>query len=745
MDNPSDLPLRDVQNESGCISYSYNRHILDKLSWIQTQHSIQQDCQPPFKHYLDKNDNKTARYVMNEAQKDNPDMIDIQQKYFSQHQQHLISQKQENGMIQLGNLVQIFSFIDLDELMVTEQLDLVRCKNQYFNYPGKNESAYADVYNLLCIKDKSKMTLGGAWTTNRLEELDICLAPCQNQTGSNVTCAPQKDIESYFSTVDFQVRYVNQYFDFQDINDPVKSYIEDRYFVPVQTTQQKGMEMFVKKGFSQLSDNYFPFQLTENVPFVSVDNFIHYTSRVDYYGACYVKLVLRIDLEYELYTRKVYTFADLLTELGGIYSSLFALGSIFVGVLSENIFYTQIIKDVYQTKVPSEKKTKEGEGGQQTQANKNNTAKIQVEEQTNILQNDFEAGHKPFSKSSSQIKIDRQKSFLDRILFEIQNRVNFKFTFKDVLRATFGFIRSKDLSSKKHEELYRKQYLFRKGVKKINHEFDAISLLKLMKQVKLLTQVILGPTQKLLLGFAKKNVLDSESSGQETEDDDVRIIKRMRSKNPFVKLLTLGKIKGKITEYLKDVELGGFQDLDDRIIEGIMNKRHLEKKKVDHTKNNSDMINNAPIIMKKMKGTNDPSPNQSVHHSVNLKKPQSQKFLKKDSKSGFVSFAQDDTKMHINDYENYMQDDDGERFNDQSSSLYQPGQIYALQSSLNSKLQSYRSIEQINSQRIAAAKRSIYLGDETYNVSNFVPDHNSSVSKHQNTPALEYANDEEEE
>ena len=73
---------------------------------------------------------------------------------------------------------------------------------------------------------------------------------------------------------------------------------------------------------------------------MSVDNFIHYSSRVDYYGACYVKLVFRIDLEYELYTREVYSFADLLTELGGIYSSLFAIGFIFVSMISENIFYT---------------------------------------------------------------------------------------------------------------------------------------------------------------------------------------------------------------------------------------------------------------------------------------------------------------------------------------------------------------------------------------------------------------------
>jgi hypothetical protein len=38
-------------------------------------------------------------------------------------------------------------------------------------------------------------------------------------------------------------------------------------------------------------------------------------------------------------------------------------------------------------------------------------------------------------------------------------------------------------------------------MKKLNHEFDAINLLKLMKQVRLLVAVLLNPTQKMLLGF----------------------------------------------------------------------------------------------------------------------------------------------------------------------------------------------------------------------------------------------------
>ncbi|CDW84854.1 UNKNOWN [Stylonychia lemnae] len=126
----------------------------------------------------------------------------------------------------------------LEAKMVYEPLELVRCGLQHFNYEKKNESAYEDVANLLCIKEKKYLSLGGAWTTNRLEEIQIVMKPCENKTDSKTICASQSEILKYFSTVDFQVRFVNQYFDFNDIQDPIKKFIEDRYFIPVQTNQE---------------------------------------------------------------------------------------------------------------------------------------------------------------------------------------------------------------------------------------------------------------------------------------------------------------------------------------------------------------------------------------------------------------------------------------------------------------------------------------------------------------------------
>ncbi len=69
---------------------------------------------------------------------------------------------------------------------------------------------------------------------------------------------------------------------------------------------------------------------------------------------------------------------------------------------------------------------------------------------------------------------------VSEIFKEIQSRVGFKYEIKDLLLSTvFCCLRSR-VEKNKTNDKYRNHYLFYKGVKKLNHEFDAINLLKVM-------------------------------------------------------------------------------------------------------------------------------------------------------------------------------------------------------------------------------------------------------------------------
>ncbi|CDW89641.1 UNKNOWN [Stylonychia lemnae] len=471
----------------------------------------------------------------------------------------------------------------LEVKMAYEPLELVRCGQEYFNYENKNESAYDDVANLLCIKEKKYLSLGGAWTTNRLEEIQIVMKPCENKTSSKTICASESQILEYFST-----------------------FIEDRYFMPVQTNQQKGLVILVKKGFSNLNDDFFPFQSQNNKNFIFVDNFIQSTGNLDYHDCnCYTKIILRMDVEYEIYERKVYNFADLLSELGGIYSSLFAIGSIFVMSISQNLFYSQIIKDIYQIKESSQdfignfrkQTTLERKEDKNTIIDK--LKNLNTLNQTQKTDASIRELHQ-FQDDEEEIKAQEAPSLLSRILFEIQNRLNVAFKIKNILKITLGLVTKNDLKMRKENQDFRQIYLFKKGVSKIDNEFDAISLLKLMKQVKLLSQVILNPTQRLLLGFQRKNVLDSDSSdANNSDEDDLKIINRMKSKSAFVKLMSLGKMKKKISEYLDETK-GQFNEIDRRIFQGIIEKHINDATNQFNLRPNSAQLSRQPTLIKKL-------------------------------------------------------------------------------------------------------------------------------------------------
>ena len=84
----------------------------------------------------------------------------------------------------------------------------------------------------------------------------------------------------------------------------------------------------------------------------------------------------------------------------------------------------------------------------------------------------------------------------------------------------------------------------------------------------------------MLLGFQKQNVLDSESSdneGNESDEDDVMMVSKMKSANEFIRVLTLGNIQKKLQSYFH--EDTKFSAVDLRLMAGIFKKKVILKNK----------------------------------------------------------------------------------------------------------------------------------------------------------------------
>jgi len=79
-----------------------------------------------------------------------------------------------------------------------------------------------------------------------------------------------------------------------------------------------------------------------------------------------------------------------------------------------------------------------------------------------------------------------------------------------------------------------KHYIYRKGEKKLQAELNCIQIIKGMRQLKLMTEVLLSQKQKMLLKFQRRNVIDLDSSSSSSSEDERESHKLMKHKNTLV-------------------------------------------------------------------------------------------------------------------------------------------------------------------------------------------------------------------
>ena len=72
-----------------------------------------------------------------------------------------------------------------------------------------------------------------------------------------------------------------------------------------------------------------------------------------------------------------------------------------------------------------------------------------------------------------------------------------------------------------------------------NKELNVQKIVQASRRSKLLSRTLLSQRQQLLLKFQKYEMLDTEESSSDTDAD----WRKLESKNPFLRLLALGKAK----------------------------------------------------------------------------------------------------------------------------------------------------------------------------------------------------------
>lgn len=120
-----------------------------------------------------------------------------------------------------------------------------------------------------------------------------------------------------------------------------------------------------------------------------------------------------------------------------------------------------------------------------------------------------------------------QSSDAQLILGNLINRKRFIYSGLDIILYMVRCLCLRSVKDHKKQESkenwdksYSHHYYFRKGVYKLQEELDVVTMLKSMRRVKLLTSTLLTQTQKMILKFQRKNLIESNSSSGDSDTNN---------------------------------------------------------------------------------------------------------------------------------------------------------------------------------------------------------------------------------
>jgi hypothetical protein len=72
---------------------------------------------------------------------------------------------------------------------------------------------------------------------------------------------------------------------------------------------------------------------------------------------------------------------------------------------------------------------------------------------------------------------------------------------------------------------------------------DVVNLVRSIRQLRLMAQVLLGPNERMLLKFQRSNIVETTSSSSDSDHHSYDTVRLLNSKKDLIKLSQIVKIK----------------------------------------------------------------------------------------------------------------------------------------------------------------------------------------------------------
>ncbi|CDW76970.1 UNKNOWN [Stylonychia lemnae] len=238
-------------------------------------------------------------------------------------------------------------------------LKFSKCHDHHFNYGNQSEIAAKGISNLNCLTQDDYQFKGNYYSKD-FEYLEIKLWKCQNSSLSSIplqnnqtaVCKSRSVIDNFFESEIFNFAFVNTFFDLTDYSyeNQIKKFIDDSLFFELESQRIKKTNFYIQRQEANMQDDYIQFGQSQTRQFHQISNQRSYDDSYSDQQGYFIALFLRLDNRYDKYSRKIYSILELLSEVGGLYRSLFAIGLIFVGKIASRLFLSDIMNKIYQVR-----------------------------------------------------------------------------------------------------------------------------------------------------------------------------------------------------------------------------------------------------------------------------------------------------------------------------------------------------------------------------------------------------------
>ena len=183
---------------------------------------------------------------------------------------------------------------------------------------------------------------------SQFANLQVIVKRCINTTENGNHCKTDAEIEDKMNNSRMQAAIISTYFDYDDYENPIKTYLGPMDVISLIPGFTKSLEVRVQENEASTADNIF-----YNIDFKNVKYYIANTrtfgiENVNVNDDNILVIYFNLDSTSDSYERVVFTCIDMFGFLGGLFDAWYFIGYIFVGYFNDKYYKQTILSKLYQ-------------------------------------------------------------------------------------------------------------------------------------------------------------------------------------------------------------------------------------------------------------------------------------------------------------------------------------------------------------------------------------------------------------